>query len=364
MNKTIRIDELPAETQVRLPQPLGFGRHFARRMFRQIHTAEQGWHDARICAFAPLALDPAAVALHYGQSVFEGCKAYRRADGDINLFRVDANAARFNASAERLAMPAVDVAFHCEAIRRLVLLERDWVPSAPGASLYIRPVMLGVEPTLEVRSAREFIHYVIVSPVGAFFPDGFKPIAVQVAHDFVRASPGGTGAVKTGGNYGAGLLGTERARAAGYQQVLWLDGAQRRYVEEVGAMNIAFVYGAKHIRTPRLSGSILPGVTRDSILCLAPELGFDATEERIDIEEVVRDIERGDVTEVFGMGTAAVVAPIGRLGFRGRDLVINQMLAGPVAGALYQRLTDIQYGRAADSHGWVKRIEVPEPARV
>jgi branched-chain amino acid aminotransferase len=354
----IRIEPCLRAAPAVLPDPLGFGRHFTARMFTRRYTAGRGWHDALIGPYRPLALDPAAQVFHCGQMVFEGTKAYPRSDGNINLFRVEKNADRFNRSAARLAMPEVDIDEHVQAIAELVKLEHGWVPKQEGAALYIRPVMIAVENTLEVRSSRHFLHYIILSPVAPYFPGGFRPVSVLVSDSYVRTVRGGTGEAKTPGNYAGSLAGTEDALAAGHQQVLWLDAVERRYVDEVGAMNIAFVYDGKHIRTPTLSGAILQGVTRDSLLKLAPDLGYTVTEERIDIHEVMRDIESGTITEAFGMGTGAVIAPVGSLGYRGQNYTLASGEAGPVARTLFKSLTDIQYGRVPDPYGWTRIVEV------
>lgn len=366
----IRIEPATQSAPAVLPNPLGFGRHFTARMFTQHYTAGRGWHDAVIGPYQPLALDPAAQVFHCGQMIFDGTKAYPRPDGNLNLFRVEQNAERFNRSAARLAMPEVDIDEQVQAISELVKLEQGWAPKQEGAALYIRPVMIAVENTLEVRASRTFLYYIILSPVARYFAGGFKPVSVLVSDDYVRTVRGGTGEAKTPGNYAGSLAGTEEAIAAGYQQVLWLDAVERRYVDEVGAMNIAFVYEGKHIRTPMLSGAILRGVTRDSLLKLAPDLGYPVKEDRIDIHEVMRDLEAGKITEAFGMGTGAVIAPIGRLGYQGRDYTFASGEPGPVARKLFKSLTDIQYGRVSDPYGWTRIIEVaaaklnPAPARV
>ncbi len=359
----IRVEPVAQSAPSSLPNPLGFGRHFTARMFTQHYTAGRGWHDARIGPYQPLALDPAAQVFHCGQMIFDGTKAYARPDGDINLFRVRKNAERFNHSAARLAMPEVDVAQHVQAITELVGLEHDWVPRQDGAALYIRPVMLATEHTLEVRASRSFLHYIILSPVAPYFAGGFKPVSVLVADEYVRTVRGGTGEAKTPGNYAGSLAGTEHAIDAGFQQVLWLDGVERRFIDEVGAMNIAFVYEGRHIRTPMLSGAILRGVTRDSLLTLAPDLGYTVEEDRLDIHEVMRDIESGKITEAFGMGTGAVIAPVGRLGYRSGSHAIASGNAGPVAHKLFKSLTDIQYGRVPDPYGWTQRVAVAARSR-
>jgi branched-chain amino acid aminotransferase len=346
-----------------IPDLLGFGRHFTDRMFTHRYTEADGWHDPAIGPYRDLVLDPAAAALHCGQMVFDGTKAYRRPDGDLNLFRVDRNVDRFNRSAARMGMPLVDADLHMEAIERLVALEHRWVPGIDEASLYIRPVMIATEPVLEVRASREYLHYIIVSPVGPYFADGFNPVSVYVSHDHVRAVRGGTGEAKTPGNYAASIAVSEAARESGCQQVLWLDAVERRYIDEVGAMNIAFVYGNKEIRTPPLSGAILHGVTRDSVLRLAPDLGYEMREQALTIEDVWRDIERGLITEAFGMGTAAVIAPVGRLVFREREATLNGGATGPVARRLYDELTGIQYARQPDPYDWTRAVPVAGDGR-
>lgn len=342
------------------PTDLGFGRDFSNRMFSQRYTPEQGWHDARIGPYRPLILDPATAVLHYSQEIFEGLKAYRRPDGDINLFRPWENAARFNRSAQRMAMAPVDPEEHVEAMIELVSLEHEWVPAREGASLYIRPTLIASDVSLGVHASHNYLHFIIAGPVGPYFATGFNPVAVYVSRDQVRAVRGGTGEAKTGGNYAASLYVAEEVGRRGYQQVLWLDAVERRYVEEVGAMNIAFVYDGTHIVTPALSGSILPGITRNSVLKLAPDLDYTVSEERIDVNQVLADIRSGRITEAFGIGTAAVIAPVGKLGAEDEAVTINGNEPGPVARRLYQALTDIQYGRAPDPYGWTLTIKARE----
>lgn len=351
----MEIQVVPVEAD-KLRQPptedFGFCRIFTNRMFTQRYAPHRGWHDPRIEPYGPLQLDPSTASLHYAQMIFEGMKAYRRGDGRINLFRPWENMRRFNNSARRMAMATVDEEEHLAAICRLIEIEADWVPSQPDASLYIRPVMLGADTTLGVHASATFLHYVILSPVGAYFSMGFNPIAVYITDAYVRAVVGGVGEAKTGGNYAASLYAGEDARRRGYSQVLWLDGVERRYVEEVGAMNICFVYEGNRIVTPPLDGSILPGVTRKSVIELGRHLGYEVAEERIDVYEMLEDVKRGRVTEVFGCGTAAVIAPIGKFGFHDEEILINNNQPGPVARCLYQTLTDIQYGRQPDPFGW------------
>lgn len=353
----LHIQALAPGEQKPYPAQLTFGRHFADRMFSQKYTPEKGWHDARIGPYEPFIMDPAAMVFHYSQEIFEGLKAYRRPDGKINLFRPWENCARFNRSAHRMAMAQVDEEDHFEALAALVSVVHESVPSQPETSLYIRPTMIAADVGLGVHASKSYLHYIIAGPVGPYFAAGFKPVQVYVSRDLVRAVKGGTGTAKTGGNYAASLYVAERVRELGFQQVCWLDASEHRYVEEVGAMNIGFVYEGKHIATPALSGSILPGITRDSVLRLAPDLGYTVSEEHLDIEEIMRDIRAGKITESFGIGTAAVIAPIGRLGDENGVEVINHNESGPVATQLYQALTDIQYGRAPDPYGWTYCVE-------
>jgi len=349
----IEVIPVPEAQRGRCPEQYVFGGSFTDHMFTQVYDAGQGWHSAQIRPYENLSLSPAAAVLHYGQEIFEGLKAYRRKDGGINLFRPDANAARFNRSARRMVMPEVDAAFHVEAMRQLVALERAWVPSDPGSSLYIRPAMIATTPRLGLGAATDYLHMIIVGPAGPYYPEGFNPVSVYVSEKMRRAVKGGVGEAKTGGNYAASLAVSEDAQAKGYTQVLWLDAIEGRFVEEVGAMNICFVYDGSLIKTPTLSGSILPGVTRDSLLKLAPTLGYEVEETRLDIHDVFSDIESGRITEVFGCGTAAVVSPVGQLAMGERVMTINSGETGPVARRLFDALTGIQYGDAEDPFNWV-----------
>jgi branched-chain amino acid aminotransferase len=359
MSLAIAIEAVTGTAPDELPTTLGFGRLFTDRMFSQVYDAARGWHDARIGPYRPITLDPAATVYHNGQMIFDGTKAYRRADGDINLFRTELNVERFNASATRMGMAGIDPAAHLEAITELVRLEHRWVPRRPGTALYIRPVMIATEKTLEVRASREYLHYIILSPVAPYFAEGFAPVSVYVSHDYVRAVRGGTGEAKTPGNYAGSVAATEVALAHGYQQVLWLDAVERRWVDEVGAMNIAFVFGRDHIVTPPLSGAILRGVTRRSLLTLAPDLGYTIEERPVAIDEVISGLDQGRISEVFGMGTGAVIAPVGRMRWQEREVVVRDGRPGPVASRLYEELTALQYGRRDDPYGWTRRIAVP-----
>lgn len=352
---------LPLDESQRKPLPgndLGFGDKFSNRMFSQAYNPEEGWHDAKIGPYEPLVLSPATAVFHYAQEIFEGTKAYRRPDGNINLFRPWENVKRFNRSAHRMAMPSVDEEDHLEALIQLVELEHEWVPDLPGSALYIRPTMIATDDALGVHASKSYLHFVIVGPVGSYFKAGFNPVGVYICHDYRRAVKGGTGEAKTGGNYAASLFVGEDAKRRGYSQVLWLDGVEGRYIEEVGAMNICFVYEGQRIATPQLTGSILPGITRDSIITLGRDLGYEVSEEMLDVHDVLRDIEAGKITEVFGCGTAAVIAPVGRFGHYEKEYLINNNEVGPVSRHLYQELTDIQYGRKEDRFGWTHTISV------
>lgn len=335
----------------------GFGDKFTNRMFSQKYSPEKGWHDAKIGPYEPLVLAPSTAVFHYAQEIFEGTKAYRRPDGHINLFRPWENMKRFNVSARRMAMASVDEEAHLSAIARLIEMEQAWVPTYPGASLYIRPTMIATDPALDVHASKSYLHFVILGPVGPYFKQGFSPVPVYISDQYRRAVRGGVGDAKTGGNYAASLFVGVEAQAKGYSQVLWLDAIEGRYIEEVGAMNICFVYAGQKIVTPPLTGSILPGITRQSIIELGRDLGYEVTEEMLDVHQMLADIQSGNITEVFGCGTAAVIAPVGKFGFQDKEYLINDGQSGPVAKHLYDELTGIQYGRVPDRFGWIMTIE-------
>ncbi len=350
---------LSAEERAKLLQSPGFGRIFTEHMVTLRYTPERGWHEGRLEPYAPITLDPAASVLHYGQAIFEGFKAYRQQHGHISTFRPDANARRFNSSARRLAMPELPVELFVEAADVLIRAESDWVPSAVGESLYLRPLMLATEAALGVRPAREYLYILFGSPSGAYFPQGVKPLSVWLCKDFVRAAPGGTGEAKCAGNYAASLVAQQRAIEQGCQQVIWLDACERRFVEEMGGMNLFFVYqsaGRTKLVTPRLTGSLLPGITRDSILALGPDLGYDVAEGTISIEDWERDLANGTLTEVFACGTAAVITPVGSVKFEGGEWSVHGGESGPVAMRIRERLLSIQHGVEADSHGWMHAV--------
>jgi branched-chain amino acid aminotransferase len=340
-----------AEREAILAGP-GFGRHFTDHMVTIKWTEGRGWHDAQLVPYAPLSIDPANMTLHYAQTIFEGLKAYRQPDGSVATFRPEANAERFQTSARRLAMPELPVETFIEACEVLVRQDKDWVPSGGEASLYLRPFMFATEVGLGVRPANEYLFIVIASPAGAYFSGGVKPVSVWLSEEYVRAAPGGTGAAKTGGNYAASLVAQAQAIGHGCDQVVWLDAIERRWIEEMGGMNLYFVYGDR-IVTPELSGSLLPGITRDSLLSIAADLGYEVSEGRISVEDWKRGNEDGTLTEVFACGTAAVITPVGSVKSTRADWTVADGQPGAVTMRLRAALLDIQSGRAADPHGWM-----------
>jgi branched-chain amino acid aminotransferase len=334
---------------------LGFGTIFSDHMFNMDYSPEKGWHNPRIEPYAPIVMDPATMILHYGQGIFEGLKAYRAADGHIQMFRPKENLRRLNYSAHKLCIPEIDEAFVLEALKELLRIERGWVPGRPGTSLYIRPTIIATDPYLGVRASHTYRCFIILSPVGAYYPEGFNPIKILVTREHVRAVRGGVGDTKTMGNYAASLLAGEKAHQAGYTQVLWLDGVEQKYVEEVGSMNILFVIDGELV-TPMLNGSILPGITRDSVLALAKSWGMPTSERLISIDEVFEAHRSSRLSEIFGSGTAAVVSPVGELKYEKSVITIGEGRVGPVAQRLFDTMTDIQYGRAEDTMGWIEPV--------
>ena len=337
-------------------EELGFGRIFTDHMFLMDGTADQGWHNPRIVPYGPLTLEPSAAVLHYSQEIFEGLKAYRSPRDTILLFRPDMNAARLNRSVARLCMPAVDEEMFLTAIKTLVAVERDWVPRAPGTSLYIRPAMIATEAFLGVRPAKTYLFFIILSPVGAYYAEGFNPVKILVEDHYVRSVKGGTGAAKTGGNYAASLAAGEKAHEQGCAQVLWLDGVERKYIEEVGSMNIAFVLDDELV-TPPLTGTILEGVTRDTVLQLAKDWGIRVAERPITIAEVFDAARNGRLREAFGMGTAAVISPVSELSYQSQRVTISNGQVGPLAQRLFDEISAIQRGLKPDPHGWMVEVE-------
>ena len=330
---------------------LGFGNYYTDHMFVMNYDEGQGWHDARIVPYADIALDPAAMVLHYGQEVFEGLKAYRCADGSVRLFRPDKNMARLNVSNERLCIPAIDEAFAVEAIKKLVEVDQDWIPTAPDTSLYIRPFIFATDAHVGVHPAHHYLFIIILSPVGAYYPEGLNPVKIYVENSYVRAVRGGMGFTKTGGNYACSLKAQDEAAKAGYTQVLWLDGVERKYVEEVGTMNVFFVFDGEVV-TPALQGSILGGITRMSCVELLKSWGLNVSERRVSIEEIAKAYDEGKLLEAFGSGTAAVISPIGELKWGDKIMTINGGKIGALSQKLYDNLTGIQWGKIEGPEGW------------
>jgi branched-chain amino acid aminotransferase len=334
---------------------LGFGQYFTDHMFLMKWNKEQGWHDAAICPYRNFQLDPAAMVFHYGQAIFEGLKAYRGMDDQIFLFRPQDNFERMNNSALRMCMPRFPVDKVLKALKALLYLDRDWVPRTEGSSLYIRPTMIAVDPMLGVKPARSYYFYIILCPVGAYYAEGFHPTKIYVSDEYVRAVKGGVGAAKTAGNYAASLYMSEIAKKAGYTQVLWLDACEHRYIEEVGTSNIFFVIDDTLV-TPPLEGSILGGITRDSVLKLAKSWGVAVAERQLAIDEVLQSNKEGRLREAFGTGTAAVISPVGELFYKGEHHVINTGDVGTLTERLYRELLAIQSGYQPDPFKWVMRV--------
>ena len=335
---------------------LGFGKYYTDHMFIMNYDEGEGWHDPRIVPYGPLSLDPAAMCLHYGQEVFEGLKAYRAPDGEVVLFRPDRNMARLNVSNERLCIPALDEAFAVHAVKQLVAVDQDWIPHGEGTSLYIRPFIIAVDPHVGVHPAQHLLFIVILSPVGAYYPEGINPVRIYVERHYVRSVKGGMGYAKTGGNYAASLKAQDTAAKLGYTQVLWLDGLERRYIEEVGTMNVFFKIDGEII-TPALQGSILSGITRMSCVELLRSWGYTVTERPLALDEVEAAAQNGTLEEAFGTGTAAVISPIGELKVDDDTvLTINNGQIGEVAQRLYDELTGIQNCRRPDPFGWVVKV--------
>ena len=337
----------------------GFGRVFTDHMVAISWNEASGWHDAELIAYGPLSIDPATNFIHYGQSIFEGLKAYRHQDGSICTFRPRENARRFQRSAHRLAMPELPEELFLASIEALVDVDRDWVPDDVEKSLYLRPFMFATEVGLGVRPANEYLYLLIASPAGAYFPRGVKPVSVWLSQEYVRAAPGGTGEAKCAGNYAASLIAQAEAAAEGCDQVVWLDAVERRWVEEMGGMNLYFVYGSgssARIVTPTLTGALLPGVTRDSLLRVARDLGYGSEEARINIGEWQAGNASGEITEVFACGTAAVITPVGSVKSSDASWTVGDGQTGPVTTALRSALLNIQTGRAPDEHGWLHTL--------
>jgi branched-chain amino acid aminotransferase len=348
-----------AEQRAQILTDPGFGRYFTDHMVRIDWSADGGWGDGQVVPYGPLTLDPATMVLHYGQEIFEGLKAYRQPDGSIATFRPTANAARFQRSSQRLAMAELPAELFLESIRSLVDVDRDWVPTEADASLYLRPFMLATEVGLGVRPANAYTYLLIASPAGAYFKGGVRPVSVWLSTEYTRAAPGGTGEAKCGGNYAASLVAQAYASEQGCDQVVWLDAAEHRWVEEMGGMNLYFVYGSgptARIVTPSLTGTLLPGVTRDSLLTLARDLGYSTEEGKISTDDWQAGNASGALTEVFACGTAAVITPVGAVKSSHDSWTVGDGSTGPITAQLRAALLDIQTGVDADTHGWMQTL--------
>lgn len=350
IQKTTAPKEKPDQTK------LGFGKYYTDHMFIMNYDEGEGWHDPRIVPYGPFSLDPAAMVLHYAQEIFEGLKAYRTADGKIQLFRPEKNMARMNLSCDRLCIPQIDEEFAIKAIKTLVKIDEDWIPTEEGTSLYIRPYIFAVDAHVGVHAAKHLIFAIILSPVGAYYPNGIEPVKIFVEQKYVRAVAGGTGFTKAGANYAISLKGQEEAEKQGYVQTLWLDGVERKYVEEVGSMNVFFIIGDEVV-TPALVGSILGGITRMSIIELLRSKGYTVNERRLSIEELTEAHKNGQLKEAFGTGTAAVISPIGELKYGDLVMEVNGGKIGETSQMLYDTLTGIQWGRIPDTMGWIQTVE-------
>ncbi|PLX77516.1 MAG: branched chain amino acid aminotransferase [Desulfuromonas sp.] len=354
----MQLEVLPLESPKPRPDEsnLTFGKQFTDRMFVMDYLTGQGWHNPRIQPYQPFVLDPAAMVLHYAQEIFEGMKAFRRPDGKIALFRPMDNFQRMNCGARRMCMPEIDETFMLSALKELIRLEGDWVPRAEGTSLYIRPAMIATESMLGVRPADQYLFFIILCPVGAYYKGGLAPVKIWISDHYVRAAHGGTGEVKTGGNYAASLYAAREAAAKGYDQVLWLDAREKRHVEEVGSMNMCFIYDGKLVTSP-LHGTILDGITRRSVLALARGMGVAVEEQALTVDEIFEGVESGRLSEAFGTGTAVVISPVGQFTYQDKTVVIGDgKTTGPLTQRLYDTLTGIQYGRQPDVHGWVELL--------
>ena len=335
---------------------LGFGKYFTDHMFLMNYTEGKGWHDARIVPYQPLSLEPSAMVFHYAQEMFEGMKAYLSDKGEILLFRPNKNIERMNHTNERMCIPQIDPADALQAISETVLMDKDWIPKKEGTSLYIRPFIIATDEHLGVHPSSTYLFCIILSPVGAYYPEGINPVKIYIETEYVRAVKGGTGFAKVGGNYAASLKGQEKANRLGYAQVLWLDGIHRKYIDEVGAMNVFFVIGDE-IVTPALEeGNILPGVTRASCIELLKSWGMKVSERKLSIDEIIEANKNGQLKEAFGTGTAAVISPIGELNDDGNIMTLNGGKIGEISQKLYDTLTGIQWGRLEDSFGWTVKI--------
>jgi len=345
--------------KIQFPDNLGFGKIFTDHVFEMDYTKNKGWHNPVIKSLSDLQMHPGTMFIHYGQAIFEGLKAYKTVNGEVAIFRPDQHIQRLNNSARRICIPEVDNEFLITALKELINIERDWIPNNQGESLYIRPFIYGNDPFLGVNPANTYKLIILLSPVGAYYPEGFKPVRILAQDDYVRAVRKGLGECKTPANYAASLLAGEEAMKQGYTQVLWLDGVTQRYIEEVGTMNI-FINMKDEIVTPKLNGSILPGITRKTVIQLLKEWDKNIVEREITIDEVIEKYEAGDLMGVFGTGTAAVISSVGWLTFKDKEMVINNGEPGELAVKLFDEITSIQYGSKEDTHNWVFKVENKE----
>jgi branched-chain amino acid aminotransferase len=334
---------------------LVFGRNFTDHMFMMNYNPEKGWHDARIIPYCPFEIAPSALVFHYGQAIFEGMKAYKGKDGAVTMFRPRDNFLRMNRSADRLCIPQFDVEFVMQALSQLIEIEKDWIPEAEGTSLYIRPFIIATDPCLGVKISDTYAFFIILSPVGSYYKNGFAPVSLYVEDFYTRASSGGTGEAKCAGNYAACLKAEQKAKSLGYDQVLWLDGKEKKFVEEVGSMNMFMIIDGEVI-TAELDGTILPGITRNSIITVLKDKGYKVSERSLSIDEVISAQKQGKLNEAFGTGTAAVVSPVAKLCYKGTDYIVGDGKMGKITSMLYDTLTGIQKGKYEDKFGWLYRI--------
>jgi len=351
----IKVQPAMAKQKLIDESKLGFGVYMSNHMFKLDYTAEDSWHNPRIEPYAPLQLYPAAAILHYAQEAFEGLKAYRSKKDEILLFRPWENIKRMSRTCGQLCIPAYPEELVYDAVKQLITVDKDWVPSSPGTSLYVRPNIIATEPFLGLRPANEYLLYIITGPVGPYYPEGFAPVKIMVEDTYIRTAPGGIGEAKTAGNYAASLKAQVEANEKGFNQVLWLDGRERKYIEEVGSMNIFFKFKEELVTAP-LGGTILPGITRNSIITMTKDMGLNVKERQITIAEVIDKIRSGELEEVFGSGTAAIVSPVSVLHYKGQDYEISDGQTGPLTQKLFDQLIAIQYGEAEDPYGWMEII--------
>ncbi len=331
---------------------LDFGVNFTEHMFTMDYNPKDGWHNAKIEPFSNFSMSPASMVFHYAQSAFEGMKAYKYKGDQIGLLRPEKNFERMNRSCEKLVMPKIDEKFVMESLKELIKIDSKWVPSSEGTALYIRPTIMGFDPIVRLKPSDTYKFFIIMSPVGKYYKNGFKPAKILVEENFVRAAMGGTGDVKAAANYAMSLKAGKEAGEKGYDQALWLDAKERRYIEEVGSMNLFFVKNGIII-TPKLRGTVLPGITRDSVITLAKNMGYTVEERDIAIDEVLESVEDGSISECFGSGTAAVISPVGTIGFRGKDIIINNAQVGEISQRIYDEYVGIQYGEKEDIFNWI-----------